>query len=351
MNLYAEDCVKVNEDIYLIARSVNLIYRIDTQTGELEIIDSLYDAPANTIRASACILSFDNRLYFLPMNARWLSVLDLESKEWKTIEIDTIEGCYWDRFFCGTIHNNMLYMIGSKYPAIAVVNLSDGNVEIIGSEIYKGLNSLQEKLDDCYFRKDIVISNGILYAASCVSNQILIYDLNNNGISLCSIGENGMRFSGIAYDGKYFWISSRMTLEFYRWDPSTGRTEKYKIKDISEKKCYIGGVVFDGNNIILPGMGNTHTYFFDPFANDIYDSIYTIEKSFAFVRNYGDIDYCMTTDGVLELRRTDSFDIVIKSIDVNIDDSIVFEFVNKKDGVIQETETLSLEHFLREVIN
>jgi len=63
MNLYAEDCVIVGNEMYMVAYSVNLIYRVDLETEALEIIGPLHDAPAGAMRVSACILSY-NKLVF-----------------------------------------------------------------------------------------------------------------------------------------------------------------------------------------------------------------------------------------------------------------------------------------------
>ena len=38
MNLYAEDCVIVDNNMYMVAYSINLIYRVDLETDAIEII-------------------------------------------------------------------------------------------------------------------------------------------------------------------------------------------------------------------------------------------------------------------------------------------------------------------------
>lgn len=344
MNLYAEDCAIVNNKMYMVAYSINLIYRVDLETAEIEIIGPLYDAPIEAMRVSTCILSNNENMYFLPMDARWLSCLNTDRMKWKSIEIED-KKCM-NRFFGGVIYNNQIHMIGSCYPAIVVVDLSSSKVETIGTEIYDSLKKEREQHNDCYIRKDFAIVDRKLYAASCVSNHIIVYDLQKRMLEKRCVGGEGMRFSGIAYDGKNFWLSARNTMEFYRWNEITDEFDTFILEEGKRDKCYLGGVIFDGKNIVIMGMKNEVSFVINPFANNILQSIVKIGKSYTFVKNYGDMDCCMTPEGIIEVRSVDVFDKIIKRINVNIEDAIVMNYMNKYDGFIQETNLLTLSGFM-----
>lgn len=348
MNLFSEDCIKVGNDLYMIARALNIAYTVNVQTGNLKVIDALHDTSAQTPRSGACILLHSRSIYFLPMNARVINAYNLKSGEWKTIEIDHIDGCYGDRFFGGIVHNDTLHMIGHTYPAIVTLDLKSLKVNIANTEIYSRMKDEKDKnkIGDCYIRKDFAIVGEKLYAASCVSNHVLIYDLNSKKAELVNVGKKGMRFSGIAYDGKNFWLASRMTMEFYKWDIVTGKIDAFEIDKTSKEDFYLSGVVYDGLNVIFTGMNSSYSYIINPFADNTMQSLDQIDRSFTFVRNYGDIDYCMTPQGYIELRSVGDFKTIVKKIDVNINDSVAINFVNKKGEVFQETQTVSLSEFI-----
>lgn len=348
MNLYAEDCVIVDNNMYMVAYSINLIYRVDLETDAIEIIGPLYDAPAGAMRVSACILSHNENLYFLPMNARWLSYLSTDGKNWKSIEIED-KGCM-SRFFGGVIYNNQIHMIGSCYPAIVVVDLITSKIETLGTEIYDSLRNAQEQHNDCYIRKDFAIVDRKLYAASCVSNYIIIYDLQKKSVEMRCVGCDGMRFSGIAYDGKNFWLSARNTMEFYKWNDITDKIETFVIEDGKRDECYLGGVSFDGRNIVLTGMKSKYSYIIDPTADNVLPSIVKIGQSFTFVKNQGKVNYCMTPEGIIEVRSVDDFNKILRKINVNIEDAVAFNYINKYDGIIQESNSLTLSSFLDAVV-
>lgn len=348
MNLYAEDCVIVGNEMYMVAYSVNLIYRVDLETEALEIIGPLHDAPAGAMRVSACILSYNENLYFLPMNARWLSYLSADRKNWQSVEIED-KGCM-GRFFGGVIYNNQIHMIGSCYPAIVVIDLNTMRVETLCTEIYDSLKNLQEEHNDCYIRKDFAIVDSKLYVASCVSNHIIIYDLQKKCAEKKCVGCEGMRFSGIAYDGKNFWLSARNTMEFYKWNGITDELEVFVIEKGKSDECYLGGVVFDGKNIVLTGMKSEFSYVIAPTVNNVLHSITKIEQSFTFVKNHGEVNYCMTPEGIIEVRSVDDFEKIIKRINVNIEDAVAFNYINKYDGIIQESNALTLSSFLDAVV-
>ena len=349
MNLYAEDCVKVDNELYLIARSVNIIYKINLDTGNIELVDSLHDVPARGIRAGSCIINHEGTLYFLPMNSRFLNIYKIKEKDWSSIEIKPVDNCYWDRFFSGVLYKDKVHMIGSIYPAIVTYDLKKLKMSTIASELYNSMKNKKVEFDDCYIRRDFAIIEEKLYAVSCVSNQLLIYDLNNQNAMLHSIGEEGLRFSGIAFDGRAFWITARDKVEFYRWEAHTGEFKTYRIKEMQEKTCYLGGAVYDGENVIFTGMNGFDSYFINPLSDDILLSLQVIEESFVFVNNYDEIDYCMRLDGVIELRNIRDFGTVIRTLDVNVDDSVALDYISKVDEIMEETEIVTLPGFLNTV--
>lgn len=352
MNLYAEDCVIVGDCLYMVARLTNLLYKVDLKSARIEIIDRVCDSPATLERAVGQIIEHDSKLYFMPMNAHNLCCFDLSNATWTVQTIEQNDECYCDRFFCGAIYGETVHMIGNRYPAIVSVDLKTSSKKMTGTTEYGLLKSNQKKYDDCYIRKDIAIVDEKIYAVSCVSNNVFVFDLQSGKLDVRSIGEKNLLFSGIAYDGNNFWIAARKKLEFYRWNINTNEFYTYKICDVKEDNFYLGGAIYDGNNVIFTGLLGSDTYLIDPNASDVMQSLKKIDGQFTFIKNDGNIDYCMRQEGIVELRSTNDFTRVIKKIDVNVDNHTVFSYIEKLDGsiLLNESNIFTLEGFLEGLV-
>jgi hypothetical protein len=347
-NLLAEDCIKIDSKIFMFAQELNLLYSVDENSGEISFVSKMPGEPMDWKRLSSHFLRYKNSIIFLPMNAECICIYDLDKGTWSKIEIEERQNVFCDRFFSGTISGDDLILVGHTYPSIVVVNLNTYEIKYIDA-VYDELRELAKMHKDCYIRTNTVVIGDKLYAVSCVSNQVLIFDLKTYGWSWRNVGKEGNRYAGIAWDGKYFWLALRVKCGFVRWDFSTA--EEYLFEDKDE--LFFLGAVYDGKNVIFPGMNSGKTYVINPDSTDVVSNIKIIDKSYKFWKKIDEVNVAMTRDGVLEIRDRESLNIVKRSYYVEADDERIMkhitEHIPEENCMIHENQNLTMEAFVKAI--
>jgi hypothetical protein len=289
MILKSEGCVKIGDRFYFMAINVNAFFSVNANDGSIAYEGSIPGESPGMDRA-AKLFSDGKRLIFIPVNSRYVSFYHLKTKCWKQIEVVQSE-CYpRDKFFSAHIYKDKLVVVGSVYPALLIIDLNDYSCRYERA-MYNKLTSAPNEIRDCLVRADTVVLDGCLFIASCVSNLVGKYDLNEGTWEWIPVGAAGNRYSGIAWDGEQFWLSPRLTGDIVRWNP---RNNKSEVVSVCDNRNFLG-VVFDGKNIVLPAMGQEETVI---IPKDASAQPYPILKeNYWFYRNDGDKNYAMTKTG------------------------------------------------------
>ena len=248
MILKAEDCVKVGNDIYLICRDINLIYRINLKDKRTFLVDSIPEENIAARRVCAKIVYWENELFFIPFNLNKLWVLNIATHVWRSISIGEVRGVKDALFFQAVLFEKHLFVIGSKYPAILDINLETEYVEYI-SNPYNGKSK-----KDILFRCDYVQKDEYLYLASCLSNEILTFNMKTYEYKWTSIGRKKNRYIGMIWDGNYFWIAPRGYTPIVRWNGEDEIIEYQLPSKLETDKQGFIGIVLYKNCIILPAL-------------------------------------------------------------------------------------------------
>lgn len=347
INLVSEGCVKIKDELIMVARGMNLVYKVNIENNNLVLLGNIPNENQDAGRLCGEILRHGDEIIFLPLNARKINIYNVCEKKWRYIEIEEIENIYLDKFFTGMIDGDYLYMIGSKYPAIVKVNLYDGN----DVKYFKSLYEIMDhNKDDCFIRRDIAVADEKLYMASCVNNYVFEYDLKTENIKKYEICDASKSFSGIAYDGKNFWLSSRTSLEIYRWSIQKSKVESFDFGLDKDHICRWGGVVFDGKQIIVYGMEGNRTIIINPFVDNIVDNVLVINESYSFVKNIDDNNYFMTFDGRLGTAKVSDDLSVVGSVSVLVEESKIYRYIKNNGEVVRENPFLSLESFVNGIV-
>ncbi len=212
-----ECCCKVADQLYFVCQNRNIFYSVDMKSNECKIVGAIPDEAYDSFRLVGDINGSGEELVFAPGRGQYVWIFNLLDNNWKKIKIRDEEMAGDVRFLSSCIHGKKLYMFGCYYPAIVVVDLDDGTVSY-DKEVLSHLTEIANEKKESYFRKDFVKEEGKVYLASCLNNQILEYDLDGGSYLWHTVGDKYDRFSGIAYDGCSFWISSRVQGKILKWD-------------------------------------------------------------------------------------------------------------------------------------
>lgn len=259
IEIFMEDCVVMGSKIYFFSKDWNALYVADFVTKETKLVSTMPEEKIYARRLCAGIVYYNKKLILLPMTAEKIWVFDLESNQWKGIERRNL-GCGDDsqkEIFRAIIYRKNLFLIGSNYPAIIRMDMLTYELEYL-TEPYTFLSSLKTA-DQCYFRSDFCINENYLLMASCLNNYVLQVDLNSFSYKWHEVGEKGFCYSGIAWDGEYYWLSPRRGTPIVRWKMN-GETKYIPLPNEFKNKIYnFLGVQYNNGNLVFPGMQQNKT--------------------------------------------------------------------------------------------
>lgn len=248
----AEYAVKAGEKYYFVACEMNVICSIDFQAGSMEIIGSIPEEDVFLERVCIKIVAWNEELIFVPMNGRKVWFFHVKDRTWKPLEIrnDNIQRKIRQAF----VYKNKLYMVGCHYPAIICVDLKTEHIQYVDAP-FKEVRDVYQKRDmHGYFRHDCVLKGHLLYFASFITNKVLVFDLENFHWEYVTVGETNNGYSGIAWDGNYFWLAPNDKKCIVRWDGGKLYWEYPLPFHGMNKKIMFLGVVFWNGDIIFPAF-------------------------------------------------------------------------------------------------
>lgn len=149
-------------------------------------------------------MNVENDIILTPLLASKIWRYNMESGNWMSYNRKTID---FPRPHSGMAQivpfENKIFVVGSFYPAIIVINTLNNKMEYIEGP-YSYYNQLENAGKDIYFRRDHIVIGDTLYLPSCIDNSILKLDMSSYQFEIVKAGREGNAFSGIDFDGKNF---------------------------------------------------------------------------------------------------------------------------------------------------
>ena len=350
MKLTAEDIVRVGEKYYFVALEINALCELGSD-NKINVVGNIPDEDVYTRRVCSKLLTYANQLFLLPMNGRKIWVYDLKMSSWESIEIDNSVVTEM-KFMQGIVYKGKLILIGCYYPAIVLVDLNTRDVSYI-KRPYIELSALHREKCTNYFRCDCAVNSGKLYLASCLCNKVLVFDLESLEWDYFTVGNEGRLFSGITWDGEYYWISPKTDNVLVRWD-GKDEYEEYVIED---EKCgnnfRFTGIIKTSEGLMMPAKDGKYTYF---IPNSDVTHITKEQQSFLFCR-YEEADDSIlagTKDGRFLLLKSGSISKeVIFRVDLHqlkeklhINSALFDKYFDSSNIIAIEDQYLTLDKFL-----
>lgn len=127
MILRAESCARIDNKYYFMAVDINVFYYVNIDTHELLYEGNIPSEDVDMYRG-AKIIGYHSDLVFIPLNSKYVSIYNVDTKEWNQIEVQNLETFENDKFFSAYIYKDKLFLIGASCPAIMILNLKDYSV-------------------------------------------------------------------------------------------------------------------------------------------------------------------------------------------------------------------------------
>lgn len=255
-----EYVAKIGGKYYFVASEMNAVCSIDVQTERVEIIGSIPEEAVFSERVCAKIVVWNGELIFVPMNGKKIWFYRLEGKIWHSLYIknEKLQRKVRQAF----IYKDKLFMVGCHYPAIICVDLIAEDVKYIEAP-FKVVQDIYIKRDLYgYFRHDCVLKENLLYFASFITNKVLLFNLEDFHWEYVTVGKSENGYSGIAWDGKFFWLAPNDKTYIVKWDGNKLYREYPLPFHGMNKKILFLGVVFWNEDIIFPAFRTEYTLVF-----------------------------------------------------------------------------------------
>lgn len=250
--LATEDCVRVGDFIYFISKDINVVFKLEIETGIIEIVDSIPEEGILEKRLGSKIICWNNELIFAPMKAKKIWRYNIQTKIWRGIERKKLDN--WSEqgdMFQAILYKDKCFFIGSVYPAIIALDLQNDSIEYI-EEPYKKYKIIAADIKDAYFRTDYVQIDSKLYLASCITNDIMEFDFETYAYKYYTVGSPNNTYAGITYDGNYFYLAPRKCGPIVIWNGESDWKEIDLPKEIKDKDTFwFGGVVERKGEIVF----------------------------------------------------------------------------------------------------
>lgn len=252
INLLICRCTYWEGKLYCLARDFNLVFSIDPQDGTIELLDVVPEGDILTPYLCGAMNAWGGKLIFTPNITKKIWLYDLTTKHWGGVAIKEYEHWGPGGIYQTYVYENKLFLIGGSYPAIICFDPENSSCDYI-EEPYKEIMARQPDVDHHYFRPHGVRSENTLYLASCLDNFVLKFDMETRKHQWIKVGEDGHRYSGIAWDGRHFWLSPFKNADLVKWDGNKDiKTLSISHNLEQEPTKYIWGVCYDDSQIIFP---------------------------------------------------------------------------------------------------
>ncbi len=332
----AEDIIKVDNTYYFAAKDINAICSFDEDEKFIHILYTDISESIWGFRRYGRVFRYENILIFTPLWADTFLIYYIIENRFETINVKKIDNYGFDYFFSGAVIGNRLILAGCQYPAIVVINIETLKTEYYDKP-FDELLEIHRKNDDCFFRNDMVVINNSVYIASCITNRVLEFSTDDGHYKWHEIGDIRNKYSGLAWDGEKIWLAPRRETKFVSWNPNSNEIEEFEIQgmevhDEDKDKCSFLGVVYDGKNIICPGMQIDNTVIIDPKTC----KTKLISKSYIFYTHKDGLNYALRKDGILEVFVPGEYDRPKKIIETQNDNTIIATLIHESGEKIFE---------------
>ena len=341
-----EDCTRVGEELFFITKDINIICKMNIVSGHVHIVDSLPEEDVVGKRLGSKIVFYNDELFFAPMEAKKIWRYNLKNGIWKGYERKVIDN--WSprgEMFQAISYKDKIFFIGAIYPAIVVLDLEKDELDYIESPYVKN-KKIAEIKKDGYFRSDYVQIEDTIFLASCLTNEVIKFNLETYETEYIEVGSKENCYAGIGYDGKVFYLAPRKITPIVVWDGLKSYRElNLPTEFLSKDGCIFGGVLCKNGNAYLPAC-------FQATSLIITDSdpIEIVQKQYYFHKFIGEDTFVsLDYEGVINIYESGNHYQHVLHIDVDRVNAYLKGrklLMNSKTGIIQESEFVNLEVFL-----
>lgn len=341
------DAVIYKRKIWFNTFNFNALFCMDIGTGETVHVGKFPNETYERKRLYESMKLVGSKIYFAPFSAGTIAVYDTEQKEFGTIKLDEKQtGCGQGKPLFGGVelYGKYLYFLPVFSKAIVQID-TDSNEVIYITGWTKKVENLIFNKKDAYFRRQCVLVDNKLMIPFCNANAVLEFNCDTLDYMVYQLGTEERGYSGICYDGHYFWLPSRTSRELFRWNPQINSGEIIGLDYdgmLPKAYAYVGVLCQEKEIVVFSSFGKEKRI----EMRDV--GIVVPDGKYMFVKKEKDIWlYYRTDTGKMTLFNKEDGNkaevaIKVKFADINIE----LLSRNSKDA-LREGEDLDIESLVR----
>lgn len=307
--IWLNDAFYINDKIYMFASNMNRFIEYNLINGEISDLGRMPGEDWFKEELTCKIVAWKESIIIVPLQAKEIGIYSLLEHTWdflslKNFCIDTENGINLRE---AVLVDDCLFMFGGRYPAIVQLDLVTKQVSYI-EEPFRNYLSPNGMLKDVFTRNGYVKKQDCLYFATALTNAVFCFNVKDKNYRWIEVGSKENRYSGIVWDGSYFWLSPRLQTSIVRWDGENEVVE-YEIPPEQQKA-----------NITYYGIWKIKDYLVLPAVEGRGADTIVIEKNGRMM---------FRKDSYVFFKALDMYGYIFQDADGNIEYSI-------KEGVINQ---------------
>ena len=351
--------VIINNNIaYASLGDLNGLFCVDLKTNNCTYISMFPNEKAGREKLHCKAEYINNKVYFIPRSADYISIFDLDTKEISQIAIPLPVENRWSydkgaKFADSCIYDNCLWILPATFPGVLKINIETEEITVIDNWI--------PNKKYCFYVNGMCKINNRLFLADTLSSAVLEIDMTLSQVKVNFAGKNNTGHSSMcSEDGINIWMT-HVSGPIIKWNYKNGTYEEYSnypkgYKHNNQNEFDFNKVYSSGNYVyFIPNRGNMMIKF-DINKNEMSEINENIFNSATRCR------YLFETDSFIYIivyydGYKKNFKISKSTNEISTGDFVFLEGENKRsrehisaeiqnEEVINESETFGLEEFM-----
>ncbi len=217
------------QGMWLLSKTASGLFRYERKTSEIRFIGSFPDEGLEKTHLFHFGARLGQKLYFAPMSAAHIGVYDLTEGSFSSIDLpkfvhESIQDNTSMKFSHIAAFGDHLFLLGRSYPAIVRYD-TKMNTFSQYTDWLPAFEKLRFDKDGNglrYFTRMAVVGSVLAAVIPC-ANAVTLFDMKTCVSTVYQVGSSGNRYSGICFDGAYYWLSVYEGHIVVRWNAQTGQ--------------------------------------------------------------------------------------------------------------------------------
>lgn len=253
MRVSFESAKMEGEYLYFWNRMFNVLCRLNSESMQCEYVATDERYPIMTKRLYGSAEQVKSLVFFPPLSPDHYLVLDLNDNTVDYYAINVNEFIHTDsnyKFMTAQATDDYVCFVGTACACIVRVDVKTKKYTIFNDWSNEFRYSIFNNKD--LFGSSLISEENTIIAPACYENKILEFNVSTGGWKVHSVPDYKKGFSGICFDGRYYWLLPSEDNIIIKWDKicnSFHRIELPLNKGLNE--IQYGGCVYFADKVMV----------------------------------------------------------------------------------------------------